>query len=59
MSQLFLETLLTEIRGNTISYEAFRKKLNNELENKLWGDIKKLEDHEHIDFKVIENKKVN
>ena len=35
MIKLFLETLQTEIRGSTISYAAFRKKLNNKLENKL------------------------
>ena len=52
--QLFLETLLTEMRRSTISYAAFREKLNNELENKLCDDIKNLEYDENIDFKVID-----
>lgn len=41
--QLFLETLLMMIRGNTIKYSAFKKKLKNEQENKIEKEIKELE----------------
>ena len=41
--QLFLETLLMEIRGKTISHASFRKKENNKLESSLIEEIKKLE----------------
>ena len=33
--QLFLETLLMEIRGETISYPSFKKKQNNLKEHNL------------------------
>ena len=33
--QLFLETLLMEIRGKTISYSAFKNKEKNKMEKKL------------------------
>ena len=41
--QLFLEILLTEIRGKTISYSSYKKKESDKLENKLIKDIDKLE----------------
>ena len=41
--QLFLETLLTEIRGKTISYSSFKIKQRNILEKKLIKEIDKLE----------------
>ena len=43
-SQLFLETLLMEIRGKTISFSVYKNKLRNELETKLCDEIKLLED---------------
>ena len=41
--QLFLETLLLEIRGKTISYASHVKKERNQLENLLCVQIQKLE----------------
>ena len=57
--QLFLETLLTEIRGKTISYASYRKKENNKLENCFVEDIMKLENELHTTetFDLIEKKK--
>ena len=43
--QLFLETLLTEIRGKSISFASFRKKERNKLENTLSEDIRLLENN--------------
>ena len=40
--QLFLETLLMIIRGNTIQFSSFNKRKNTEKEKKLEADIKKL-----------------
>ena len=39
--QLFLETLLMIIRGNTFQFSSLNKKKNTEKENKLEADIKK------------------
>ena len=41
--QLFLETLLMEIRGKTISFSSFTKKRNNEKEKNLISEINTLE----------------
>ena len=41
--QLFLETLIMTIRGDTIQFGSFNKKKDIEKENKLEKDIKKLE----------------
>ena len=43
--QLFLETLLMEIRGKTISYSSLKKKQNNLKEHNLEEEIKHLEKH--------------
>ena len=43
--QLFLDILLTEFRGKTISYSTFKKRERTNLENKLISDIKKLEEN--------------
>jgi hypothetical protein len=43
--QLFLEFLLTEIRGKTISYATFKKRERVKLENTLTRDIRKLEEN--------------
>jgi hypothetical protein len=58
--QLLLETLLTEIRGKTISYASFRKKRNKKLENCLVEDIMKLENELHTveNFDVIKKKEI-
>ena len=41
--QLFLDVLLMEIRGKTISYSAYKKKQNDKKEKQLTKDILKLE----------------
>ena len=42
-SQLFLETLLLEIRGKTISYSSYKKKEKEKQENVLMQEIESLE----------------
>ena len=41
--QLFMETLLMEIRGKSISYSSHRKKESEKRENELINNIKELE----------------
>ena len=41
--QLFLDTLLMNIRGQTISYSSFKKKQNDKKEMQLADDILKLD----------------
>lgn len=57
--QLFLETLLLEIRGKTISYSSFKKKEKVKLEAKLIQDINILEENlqTNMEFDLIESKK--
>ena len=56
--QLFLETLLMEIRGKTISFSSFTKKRNNEKEKNLISEINTLEEnYEHNALLVNEKKK--
>ena len=43
--QLFLETLLMEIRGKSISYASYKKKILNEKESNLQLEIKTLEEN--------------
>ena len=54
--QLFLETLLMEIGGKTISYSAYKKKKNNDLETKLCEQIKELEYNDNRISKVLDEK---
>ena len=42
--QLFLETLLLEIRAKTLSYSSFKKKEQDKLEKNLIAEIKILEE---------------
>ena len=42
--QLFLETLLMMIRGNTIKYNFIKKRQKHEQQNKIEEEIKELED---------------
>lgn len=42
--QLFLDTLLMEIRGKSISYSSYKKKSKNEKEKELIKNIQDLED---------------
>ena len=55
--QLFLETLLLEIRGKTISYSSFRKKEKDRQENQLVKEIEDMENSENVNLISIENKK--
>ena len=52
--QLFLEILLTEIRGKTISYATFKKRERVKLENTLTREIRKLEENAQSDQNLIE-----
>ena len=56
--QLFLETLLMEIRGKTISYSSYKKKQNNLREHNLENEIKYLEEEEPLDLLKINEKKL-
>ena len=55
--QLFVETLLLEIRGKTISYSSFRKKEKDRQENQLVKEIEDMENSENLNLIAIENKK--
>ena len=53
--QLWLETLLMEIRGKTISYSSHKKKVANEKEKELLKSIDDLElDISNSDLEVLE-----
>ena len=56
-NQLFLEMLLMEIRGKTISYSAYKKKQKIERENILIKSIQNLENSTEPDLVLIESKK--
>lgn len=55
--QLFLETLLMEIRGKCISYSSYAKKKNNEKEKTLINQIKHLEEKYEENIQTINLKK--
>ena len=55
--QLFLEVLLMEIRGKTISYSSYLKKVNSRLEKQLLEEIDVLEKVENLDFETIQTKR--
>ena len=57
--QLFLETLLMIIRGNTIQFSSFNKRKNTEKENKLEADIKKLEEEISSNINNIDDEKLD
>lgn len=48
--QLFLETLLMIIRGNTIKFSSIKKKENEREEQNLEHDIKEIENEININF---------
>ena len=50
-SQLFFETLLLMIRGNTIKYSSFKKKQQQQQEIQLEQEIKIIEDEVNENFK--------
>ena len=55
--QLFLEVLLMEIRGKTISYSAHKKKQNKEKEDLLQTEIEDLEKTGEMNLDLLETKK--
>ena len=48
--QLFLETLLLMIRGNTIKYSSFKRKKQQQEEIRLEQEIRILEDEVNLNF---------
>lgn len=55
---IFLEVLLMEIRGLSISYSSHKKKEREKIEFSLIREITSLESQEHIYFELIEQKKI-
>ena len=55
--QHFLDTLLMEIRGKSISYSVYKKKKYTELEQNICDEIKSLEESDILDWDKIERKK--
>ena len=56
--QLFLETLLMIIRGNTIKYSSMKKRKKQEEEKKVEEEISKLEEDINSDLLNIELEKI-
>ena len=56
--QLFLETLLMVIRGNTIKYSSVKKRKKLEEENKLEGEIRVLEEEINNNFLSLADEKI-
>ena len=54
--KLFLEMLLMDIRGKTISYSAYRKKKEKEKEDSLVKEISSLEKSTEINSDLLETK---
>ena len=54
---LFLEVLMMEIRGITISYSAYKKKVKDKAEKVLLQEIEALELNSTIDFNILDEKK--
>ena len=57
--QLFLETLLLMIRGNTIKYSSFKKKQQQQEEIRPEREIKILEYEVNLNFNNISEEKIN
>ena len=55
--QLFLETILMNIRSKTISYASFKKKKMNLKENDLKCEIQEMETQNNLNLDVLEQKK--
>ena len=57
-SQLFVETLLMEIRGKTISYSSYKRKERDKIERDLLKEIDTLECNvNQASIQLLENKK--
>ena len=57
--QLFLETLLLMIRGNTIEYSPFKKNQKQQEEEKNEQEIKLLEDEVNCNFLNMSEESLN
>lgn len=57
MINCFFETLMMEIRGETISYSSFKKKQENKRQDIIQAEIRKLEKENNINYSVLERKK--
>ena len=55
--QLFFDTLLMEIRGKTIAYSSYKKKMEINHENKLLDEIEKLEKANNINHELLQRKR--
>ena len=55
--QLFFDTLLMEIRGKTIAYTSFKKKMELNHENDLLEEIDRLEKAKEINFELLDKKR--
>ena len=55
--QLFFDTLLMEIRGKTIAYKSFKKKMELNHENDLLEEIDRLEKAKEINFELLDEKR--
>ena len=55
--QLFLEVLLMEIRGNSISYASFVKNKYDNLEEKLLQEIQVMDSEIIVNHNELENKR--
>lgn len=54
---LFFEVLMMEIRGATISYSTYRKKVRNNTEEKLIQEIEYIESNSTVDINTLDEKK--
>ena len=57
--QLFLETLLLEIRAKTLSYSSFKKKEQDKLEKNLIAEIKILEEKTILPYILLLKNNMN
>ena len=55
--QLFFDIFLIEIRGKTIAYALYKKKMELNRENVLLEEISKLEKETIINFELLDQKK--
>lgn len=55
--RLFFETLLLEIRGQTISYATFKKRQESDQQKALETEVQQLENADNINVDLLEEKK--
>jgi len=56
--QLFFETLLLAIRGKSIAYASYKKRLDIDKENKILKEIETLEKQRNIDYDLLDTKRM-